>query len=117
MKTDLIKVSRTKQGVPELFASLQGEGPTVGQPSTFLRLAHCNLTCSWCDTAYTWDWSRFEPRELTLDVDANHLLAGIRSLEPRNLVITGGEPLLQQPALKALVTSLKADAFTIEVET
>jgi recombinational DNA repair ATPase RecF len=41
-------------GGPEIFASLQGEGPSAGMPVAFIRLSRCNLACVWCDTAYTW---------------------------------------------------------------
>ncbi|MGE0321573.1 MAG: hypothetical protein AB7S68_04680, partial [Polyangiaceae bacterium] len=57
--------------ISEVFASIQGEGVSLGAPCVFLRLALCNLRCSWCDTKYTWDWSQYryadEVRERTLD--------------------------------------------------
>ncbi|MGH7350744.1 MAG: radical SAM protein, partial [Candidatus Methylomirabilales bacterium] len=40
--------------VSELFTSIQGEGEVIGMPSHFIRLYRCDLTCSWCDSKYTW---------------------------------------------------------------
>ena len=46
--------------VSEVFNSFQGEGRNIGLPSTFLRLAYCNLACRWCDSKYTWDWQQYK---------------------------------------------------------
>ena len=47
-------LATTQPGEPEIFASIQGEGASMGRPCTFVRLSRCNLACVWCDTAYTW---------------------------------------------------------------
>ncbi len=113
---DLI-VSRMADGQPEIFASIQGEGVSSGLPSTFLRLAICNLRCTWCDTAYTWDWERYDRTEQTMPLNIGEAHDAITALPPRNVVITGGEPLIQRRQLQPLVQGLKARGFRIEIET
>ncbi|MEO6396844.1 MAG: 7-carboxy-7-deazaguanine synthase QueE [Tepidiformaceae bacterium] len=104
-------------GRPEIFASIQGEGASMGQPSTFVRLAVCNLQCSWCDTAYTWDWSRFERSAQVLSLAPDQVAEAVTALAPRRVVITGGEPLLQRRQLLPLAQALKAHGFWLEIET
>ena len=109
-------------GEPEIFASLQGEGPSAGRPSVFVRLSNCNLACVWCDTAYTWRFSgpdAFERKanQVTLsEADtAERILALDEAGRIGRLVITGGEPLLQAPALAKLLALLPA--MHVEIET
>lgn len=100
--------------VSEMFDSLQGEGPSQGYPCSFLRLAGCNLTCTWCDTDYSWNWQKYDVRKETSTHTVDSLAARFRDV-PR-LVITGGEPLLQQKALEHLLSALPP-ALPVEVET
>lgn len=110
------------------FATLQGEGVTAGLPAVFLRLHYCNLACGvndgWkCDTDYTWDrkiqayWK--EPTdwtyEQTAEIVANEWKRKFSPIESPRLVITGGEPLLQQRKIIELLTLLKD--WNIEIET
>lgn len=74
--------------------TLQGEGPHAGRPASFLRLGGCNLSCSWCDSAYTWDAQRYSLREEIALLSVEEVLERIPPA--RVLVITGGEPLLHQ---------------------
>ncbi|MDA0768913.1 MAG: 7-carboxy-7-deazaguanine synthase QueE [Chloroflexi bacterium] len=112
-----LKLSRQPSGEPEIFHSLQGEGHSVGTPTVFLRLALCNLTCSWCDTKYTWDWANFDPKKEILSLSLEAIEERILSYDCPHLVITGGEPMMQQDALAPLALSLKDKGFYIEVET
>lgn len=117
LMADRIKLSRQPSGEPEIFHSLQGEGHNIGTPTVFLRLALCNLTCSWCDTKYTWDWANFDPRREVLSLSPSDIEERILAYDCAHLVITGGEPMMQQDALAPLVLSLKDRGLFIEVET
>ena len=112
-----LRVSRQPSGEPEIFLSLQGEGVTMGRPSVFLRLATCNLACSWCDTKYTWDWERYDYEAEVVSLPVSEVEERVLAFGCRQLVVTGGEPLLQQERLGPLASSLKRRGFHCEVET
>lgn len=120
-----LTLATTTPGEPELFASLQGEGPSVGRPVAFVRLSRCNLACTWCDTAYTWrfegdnrphrDSTIFERTANQVALSEEETAARIMALGQDRLVITGGEPLLQGAALARMVALLQG--MTVEIET
>lgn len=93
---------------PEIFYSLQGEGTRCGAPAVFLRLAGCNLACKWCDTKHSWGNG--------ILCSTRDVAAHIAGYDSPALVITGGEPLLQQAPLEKLLTQLP-DSMHVEVET
>lgn len=101
-----------------VFSTIQGEGVTQGKPAVFLRLHGCNLTCSWCDTSYTWNKDHKEFKRGRQRWTVEETLDRIRQEAPesvRRLVITGGEPLLQQEALIALIDLMPE--WDVEIET
>lgn len=86
--------------------TIQGEGRHAGALASFLRLSGCNLSCSWCDTPYTWDWTRFDRANEFHREDVRTLATTLAAL-PGRLVVSGGEPLLQAPALGVLLLHLR----------
>ncbi|MEA3077147.1 MAG: 7-carboxy-7-deazaguanine synthase [Actinomycetota bacterium] len=102
--------------VSEVFGpTFQGEGPSIGRRAGFVRLGRCNLACTFCDTPYTWDWANHDPavelHQRAVDDVAEQLLA----MDVPLVVITGGEPLLQQRHLPPLLDAL--NGIDVEVET
>jgi organic radical activating enzyme len=89
----------------------------MGVPSVFLRLATCNLSCHWCDTKYTWDWRNFDYQTEVMEMEASEVQGKIQAFDCSHVVITGGEPMLQQAGLTPLVESLAEVGYTFEVET
>jgi 7-carboxy-7-deazaguanine synthase len=83
--------------VSEVFGpTFQGEGPSAGTRAGFVRFGVCNLTCSWCDTKYTWDWDQYNPRAELHRVVVEDLADRIEEMDVPLVVFTGGEPMLQQ---------------------
>ena len=102
--------------ISEIFESIQGEGNNAGKPAVFLRTAECNLKCVWCDTKYTWDWKNYDYSKEVNEMSIKEVRQSLEQFRIRHLVITGGEPLMQQDDLAELLTFLKPE-FYVEVET
>ncbi len=125
-----LKIAKPDQE-PEIFYSIQGEGKNLGQPSIFVRTSLCNLHCRWCDTDYTWNWEgtrfthdndvlpgyrKFKKSEVIAEMELEEVAAAIQQYPCKNIILTGGEPMLQQPALTALMQTL-GEGYWFEVET
>lgn len=76
--------------VSEIFFSIQGESTYTGLPCVFIRLAGCNLRCTWCDTTYT------QVSEQGEDFSIEQVISEVRKFNCRLAEITGGEPMLQK---------------------
>ena len=94
--------------VCESFYSLMGESTRVGLPAFFIRLSGCNLRCGYCDTAYAYAEGR--------EVAAAELLEAAGSFSSRLVLVTGGEPLLQEETLP-LLTGLVEAGLEVCLET
>ena len=104
--------------VAEVFGpTLQGEGPSAGRLAAFVRLGRCHLACAWCDEPQTWDWSRYDAGVELSHRAADDVLAQLDAIGAPLLVVTGGEPLLQQARLVPLLAGAKARGWEVEVET
>lgn len=125
----VLKLARDDNGEPEIFRSIQGEGPAIGRPRTFVRLSGCNLHCVWCDTPYTWNWTgtpfahegntKFNLSAEMVKLSVAETAARIKALPSEGVVITGGEPLLQTSAVVELIDALREDDHRalIDIET
>jgi 7-carboxy-7-deazaguanine synthase len=94
--------------VNEIFYSIQGESTFAGLPCIFIRLAGCNLRCSYCDTTYAYK----EGREWNIQA----LIDRAKAYPSLLVEVTGGEPLLQA-GTPELVKALLREGYKVLVET
>jgi len=92
----------------EIYKSLQGESSYSGLPCVFVRLAGCNLRCTWCDSEYTFSGGD----HFTID----QVMQRVRDFGCRLVEVTGGEPLAQREAF-ALIRTLCDEGFEVLIET
>lgn len=96
----------------EIFHSIQGEGLNAGKPAVFVRFGGCNLKCVFCDSRFAWKAGESDNFEALPE----YVFAEIKKYpQTKHLVITGGEPLLQQDAITAIHREFSD--YYIEVET
>lgn len=95
--------------VLEIFHSIEGEGTRAGELATFVRFAGCNLSCGYCDTKYSIKPKDESVKEMTIAeiVDA---------VQPGNVTLTGGEPMLQK-GIEELAMTLAASGHQVNIET
>ena len=126
------EIVATTVPVLEVFSTIQGEGPRVGERQIFLRLARCDLRCAFCDTPESYPTPANARVQLRPNDDGDEhpsnpmsidalVAAALRLDSPRGLhpsvSITGGEPLLHPKALRALGAALSALRFRVHLET
>tara|TARA_R110002096_G_scaffold178845_4_gene355821 strand:- start:581 stop:1186 length:606 start_codon:yes stop_codon:yes gene_type:complete len=91
--------------INSIFYTIQGEGSHVGTPAIFIRLSDCNLACSFCDTEF-----------LSGDLmDEQEILEEIFNYDCKFIVLTGGEPSMQD--ISTLCELLKKEDYYITMET
>ena len=133
MAPTTIKLAKLNNG-PEIFHSIQGEGISMGVPSVFVRASLCNLHCQWCDTDYTWNWEntpwkhekdaepgyrKYSKADYLIEMDTAEVAEKIAGFGCSNIIMTGGEPLLQDEQWQAVVNDLTSrdTSYRFELET
>jgi 7-carboxy-7-deazaguanine synthase len=128
-----MKLSKLGDG-PEIFHTVQGEGISAGCPAVFIRTSRCNLHCVWCDTDHTWNfegtpwphekdaipgYSKHRKSDVTIELTPEEAANAILAFHCPRVVITGGEPLLQENELLEMAGILRREqpATILEVET
>jgi 7-carboxy-7-deazaguanine synthase len=128
-----MKLAKLHHG-PEIFHTLQGEGVSAGLPAVFVRASLCNLHCRWCDTEYTWNFTgtpwphdkdrqpggaKHEKGAVILEMSPAEVAEEVARHPCRRVVLTGGEPLLQQADWLEMIGHLRDrdPSYLFEVET
>ncbi|PFP17608.1 7-carboxy-7-deazaguanine synthase QueE [Bacillus sp. AFS073361] len=107
----------SKIPVLEIFGpTIQGEGMVIGQKTMFVRTAGCDYSCSWCDSAFTWDGSAKEDIQ---QMTAEEIWVELKRVGGDNfsfVTISGGNPALLKN-LDVFIDLLKEKDIKIGIET
>ena len=95
--------------VMEHFYTLQGEGKFAGHAAYFIRLAGCDVGCSWCDVKESWTTDGFPL------FTPDQLLQLVTDLNANRVVITGGEPTMHQ--LETITDVFRSNNIKTHIET
>ena len=96
--------------VNEIFYSIDGEGLRTGELAVFIRLAGCNLNCSYCDTKYALKISNGNKMTIA------EILEEVGKYNCKNVTLTGGEPLIHAH-IKELIDELIKNGYKVNIET
>lgn len=130
---EVMKLARLDDG-PEIFHTIQGEGISAGQPAVFVRVSRCNLHCVWCDTEHTWNFegtpwkhqkdrdgqsAKYRKDDVTYEISPQGIAHAVIEYRCNRVVLTGGEPLLQQDGLLDVIHLVRdtLPSCQFEVET
>ena len=94
--------------INEIFYSIQGESSYTGFPCIFIRLTYCNLRCSYCDTEYAF----YEGKDIKIE----DILSKIKKYPTNLVMVTGGEPLIQENCIE-LINQLLKKKYSVMLET
>jgi 7-carboxy-7-deazaguanine synthase len=85
----------------EIFETIEGEGQKAGFPTIFVRVFHCNLRCTWCDTPYS-----YAPAKPEFKAAIAEIVLQVKQFSSRNICLTGGEPLIHREKSAGLIEEL-----------
>lgn len=106
-----------KVPVLEIFGpTFQGEGAVIGQKTMFVRTAGCDYSCSWCDSAFTWDGSQKEHIRMMTAEEIFEILDTLAEGNYNHVTISGGNPALLKN-MEAFVEQSKEMGIKLAVET
>lgn len=118
-----MKLAKLGEG-PEIFHTIQGEGISAGAPAVFIRASRCNLHCVWCDTDHTWNfegtpwphekdaipgYAKHRKSDVTFEITPAGAARHILAFGCPRVVITGGEPLLQETDFLEMIHLIRAE--------